>query len=99
MRHVFCNIPEESPEIPDYESTPTPRDLGVPHDQNVDQLHSVHIRELGSESDVFQGRQSLLDRRPIYVLLYSLEKIITDTVQDSTNGPGTRQSSLLGKQT
>lgn len=88
---------ETTPTPRDLGTTPTPRDLGVRHNQNVDQLHSVHIRELGSESDVFQGRQSLLDWRPVYVLLYSLNQIITDSVQDSESGPGSRQTSLLGK--
>uniref|UniRef100_K1PES2 Heat shock 70 kDa protein 12B n=1 Tax=Magallana gigas TaxID=29159 RepID=K1PES2_MAGGI len=86
---------ETTPTPRDLGTTPTPRDLGVRHNQNVDQLHSVHIRELGSESDVFQGRQSLLDWRPVYVLLYSLNQIITDSVRDSESGPGSRQTSLL----
>lgn len=88
---------ETTPTPRDLGTTPTPRDLGVRHNQNVDQLHSVHIRELGSESDVFQGRQSLLDWRPVYVLLYSLNQIITDSVQDSESVPRSRQTSLLGK--
>lgn len=88
---------ETTPTPRDLGTTPTPRDLGVRHNQNVDQLHSVHIRELGSESDVFQGRQSLLDWRPVYVLLYSLNQIITDSVQDSESVPRSHQTSLLGK--
>lgn len=81
----------ESPDL-----SPTPRQLGVHQDQNVEQLYPVHIREFGSEWELFQGRQSLLDWRPVYVLLYSVGLITTETVQDRENSLSSGRTSLLG---
>ncbi|XP_061185423.1 uncharacterized protein LOC133193475 [Saccostrea echinata] len=79
----------------DVEVAPTPRQLGVPHEKNVDQLYPLRIRELGSEYDVFQSRKSLLDWRPVYILIYSLALKTTDLVLESDNGPDSRKKTLL----